>query len=220
MSKETNTTCNLPSNMPTKCCPDRKYQPVPVPTSLVVLSTLIHVSFYCIIGLMVSIFWTGVEWHRVLQCAYLSNCTALFTHWMGHQKIRSVPFLHRWYQAHLDHHVKEYPPTRFLSDENYRPAPVNNAYAYRSCAGFIHIGVWPPMRYISCRVLSCFGLPINCTRKFTFAARAGIVSIGFCNCAHCTTSITWATSSTTSPWPTLPWMCSHFTSGDRDNEDK
>jgi hypothetical protein len=109
----------------------RSYQPVQVPSSLVFWSTSIHVLFYCLIGWFVSQIWDEIQWYRVLQCAYLANCTALFTHWLGHQKIRSVSFLHRWYQAHIAHHVKEYPPTRFLSDDDYRPAPVNNAYAYR-----------------------------------------------------------------------------------------
>lgn len=145
------------------------FQPSNVTYMFVALCTVVHLSIYIITGFILS--WTLTpHWSpfRILACAYLTNCLALFTHFLGHEFhvipaalvnrckavvsnsssssssslisffkllpihmiLKAHQTLRDWYYAHRAHHVEDYPPHRFLTSY-YKPASVDNSYAYR-----------------------------------------------------------------------------------------
>jgi len=69
-------------------------------------------SFFVLTGLLLSNIYPCIGWWW-LEANYLFSCIGGYTiHFGGHQKGTG-----RWYQAHMEHHIKLFPPHRFLNDK-------------------------------------------------------------------------------------------------------
>eukprot|EP01130_Rhizamoeba_saxonica_P016056 TRINITY_DN7345_c0_g1_i1.p1 TRINITY_DN7345_c0_g1~~TRINITY_DN7345_c0_g1_i1.p1 ORF type:complete len:203 (+),score=6.33 TRINITY_DN7345_c0_g1_i1:48-611(+) len=86
--------------------------------------TIFHNLFYLIVNMAIITPLTGLPWWFVLASAHVATVFALTTHWMGHRKI-----IMWWYNAHMGHHVGDYPPSKFLT-EGYTAAKKDNSKAY------------------------------------------------------------------------------------------
>jgi hypothetical protein len=71
---------------------------------------------------------------------------AIATHWAGHRNI-----VRWWYDAHMGHHLADYPPSRFIT-EGYEPAKKDNSKAY-----YPTILLTP---FVVCALLSTWSLKI------------------------------------------------------------
>jgi len=102
---------------------NEKYQPVHVSPSFLIKVWASQFAIICGAGIIVALV-TGQPWYVVPLSVYVCDIMGWCTHMLGHQK-----FTGPWYSAHMGHHLKDYPPQRFLSSA-YIAAKVNNSPVY------------------------------------------------------------------------------------------
>lgn len=100
------------------------FTPAHVPMRFVLQMTLTHTLTYILAGVLVHVIDNSIPYWVVPLCSYIAEVFALLTHWAGHHRWNMW-----WHNAHMGHHINDYPPTKFLSD-GYQKAKKDNSKAY------------------------------------------------------------------------------------------
>lgn len=101
-----------------------EYTPAPVPGSFILLLSLCHTVVYFIAGIIVNLLDNTIPIWTIPLATYVTDVLALLTHWIGHHR-----WWMWWHNAHMGHHINDYPPNKFLSD-GYLKAKTDNSQAY------------------------------------------------------------------------------------------
>eukprot|EP00898_Chlorokybus_atmophyticus_P006539 jgi/Chlat1/6887/Chrsp51S06549 len=123
------------------------FRPVPVSLAFVGMLTVAHIGVFAAVGLLVHVVHRSLPWWYILLACYVTETFALLTHYAGHHRWPSK----WWYEAHMGHHVADYPPSRFINGV-YIFAEVDNSQAYlptmllTPLAVCCVTGVWSPLR--------------------------------------------------------------------------
>jgi hypothetical protein len=86
---------------------NESFSPIPVPLYFVYLLTPIHFAIYLVAGCLIHVVDPSVPFWIVLLPAYITSALAMLTHWSGHRRWSGW-----WYNAHMGHHITDYPPKK------------------------------------------------------------------------------------------------------------
>jgi len=100
-----------------------EFRPVHVSSWFVIGVSFLHLSFFVSIGIVIGQ-RTMLPWYLFPVATYVCEVLGWTTHWLGHKKWTGA-----WYEAHMGHHMHDYPPWRFLSAK-YIPAQVDHGPRY------------------------------------------------------------------------------------------
>jgi len=101
------------------------YQPHKINPFTIIITSFIHIVLYLIPGVILNFLYPLLfPYWSVVFAGYICEVLAYTTHFVGHRR-----WISWWYNAHMGHHISDYPPNKFLSAD-YQYAKINNGKAY------------------------------------------------------------------------------------------